>query len=520
MTIQRTIGSASRKLLSGSVLRLGNLVTAALVALLLMPFLVRHLGDRLYGFWSLAAAFIGYYSLLDFGLSSAVSQYICIAIGRGDPAECRKVFNIALRVQSLLGVFALLATGLIAAATPWLCRNPADAALFWRVIVVLGVNAALGFPTRVYQGVLDAEFRFDIQSWLVLLGLILRTALVVCAILAGGGLLALAWMTLFATLPIMALQIFFAKRVAPWARIDSSKIERKRTVALFSYSVYTFLTSIGDSLRSQIDPIVISGFVGLAAVTHYRVASVFIAYYVNAMISSLGTFQPVMSRLHGAGDQAGMEKVFFFATKVSICASVFVGFGLIFWGKAFIGRWMGRSYEDAYWPMVVLSLSALLDVCQSPSIMLLYATFKHRFYMYVNLSEGIINIIVSIVLARSLGILGVALGTLIAAFLIRVVAQPLFVCKASGLHYGAYMRFLSWNLLRCCALIGAAVGLSAWGLRPTYPRLIGSALCATAIYSIGCWLFVFTAREREHLLAATINRHQEAIDPVTAVATP
>ena len=69
---------------------------------------------------------------------------------------------------------------------------------------------------------------------------------------------------------------------------------------------------------------------------------------------------------------------------------------------------------------MVLSLAVLLDVGQNPSISLLYATFKHRFYTYMNCAEGAINLVISLLLARPLGILGVALGTLIGAFIVRV----------------------------------------------------------------------------------------------------
>jgi O-antigen/teichoic acid export membrane protein len=510
--------SAGYKLLSGSVLRMGNLVASALVGLFLLPFIVHHLGDRLYGFWSLTAAFIGYYGLLDLGLTSAISQYLCIAIGRNDPAESQKVFNTALRIQSFLGCLALLATALIAVSAPLFCHNPEDAALFWRVIAILGINAAIGFPARVYGGILEAELRFDIQSGLTLFGLVLRTGLTIWAVLAGGGLLALAWVTLVSSLPAIPVQIWYAKRQAPWARIDVLPVAWARTKSLFSYSAYTAVTMLADTLRFQIDPLVISAFIGLAAVTHYRVATVFMAYFINAMISTGGIFQPVLSQLHGAGDRNALEKVFFFATKVSLCISVFIGFSLISWGKPFINRWMGPHYQDAYWPMVVLSLAVLLDVCQGPSITLLYATFNHRFYTYVNAAEGIINLLVSLLLVRSLGILGVALGTLIAAFVIRIVVQPFFVCRVSELHYSNYMKFLGGNLLRCACLMGAAITISAWGLRSSYPYLVSSAVCAAAVYAAGSWLFVFNRREREQLLAAITNRGRKSIDPAAAVA--
>jgi O-antigen/teichoic acid export membrane protein len=229
----RQIMKSGNKLLSGSVLRMGNLVASALVGLVLLPFIVHHLGDRLYGFWSLAAAFIGYYGLLDLGLTSAISQYLCIAIGRNDPAESQKVFNTALRIQSFIGGLALLATGLLALCAPLFCRTPEDAALFWKVITILGVNAAIGFPARVYGGILEAELRFDIQSGLTLFGLVLRTGLTVWAILAGGGLLALAWMTLLSSLPAIPVQIWMAKRQAPWARIDVLPLEWTRAKSLF-----------------------------------------------------------------------------------------------------------------------------------------------------------------------------------------------------------------------------------------------------------------------------------------------
>lgn len=499
-------------------MRTANLFGAAVSALYLTPLVVHHLGDRSYGFWSLAWSFIGYYGLLDFGISSAVSQYLSIALGSKNEVESRLVFNSAIRFQLMIGCMALAVTGALAAATPLLCKNPSDASVFWKVILILGVNAALSFPVRVYTGVLEAELRFDIQSVLDFVGLILRTVAIAGTVLAGGGLLSLAFASLLSALPIMILQIVFARRESTWARIGNFPLDRKRSKAFFSYSIFTFIATTADTLRFQLDPIVISTFIGLVAVTHYRIASVFARYFIDALLALMRVFQPLLSRYHGAGDEESVHRVFYFATKVTICASVFVCAVIIAFGKPFIVRWMGPNYQDAYTSMVALSLAVFLDVCQSPSVGLLYSTFKHQSYTYINLAEGLINLVVSITLARPLGILGVALGTLIGAAIIRVIAQPIVVCKTSNISYPQYLRFFGGNLLRFGVFIGIAILAAKWTVRPSYLSLSEAVALAAVVYGGGCWLGGFNSAERTQVLQAIgkKTRNRSSLVSITA----
>ena len=77
-----------RKLIHGSGLRVIGLAANTIIGFLLMPFLVHHLGDRNYGFWSLAGAVLGYYGILDFGIVSAV-QFYRGAASDTNAAQCR-----------------------------------------------------------------------------------------------------------------------------------------------------------------------------------------------------------------------------------------------------------------------------------------------------------------------------------------------------------------------------------------------------------------------------------------------
>lgn len=494
--------SLGRQLLSASVLRGCNLVGAALASFFMMPLVVHHFGDRAYGFWSLATAFIGYYSLLDAGLSCSISQHMSVAIGKNDPGECRSVFNMALRIQSALGAVALLVTVVIAVAAPWICRDPEDARLLWKLIAVLGASVALSFPTRVYGGVLEAELRFDVRAALGLVSLALRTGFFLWVVFADKGLLALAWAAALANVPELILQVVFARREAAWARIEWGAANHGETKSLVSYSVYTTISYIADIVRFQIDPFVITAFIGLAAVTHYRIASVFAQYYLQLIFISVGMLWPVLSRLHGRGDQDRLEEVFFSGTKLACVISVLVALGLIGWGQPLIARWMGPTYEDGYLPLVALSLAILFDVSQKPSIDLLYATFKNRVYVWINWIEGLLNLAFSCLLAGPYGIVGVALGTLIAAFLVRILLQPWWVCKVMGLNYPGYMKYFGKNLLVSTSLAAGAIAASSWGLKPNYLWLISSAIVASGLYAAAVWWFIFDRREQSLIFRA------------------
>jgi len=313
--------------------------------------------------------------------------------------------------------------------------------------------------------------------------------------------LGLAWITLLASLPVMALQFFYARREASWARLERASLDRKKIRSLFSYSVFTSIANMADTLRFSLDALVVTVFVGLAAVTHYKVASVFSRYYIGIVIALMGPIQPLLSRLYGQGDRQKLQNVFSFATKISTCISVLICFGVIAWGKPFIIRWMGPAYTDAYLPLILLSLAVFLDVCQSPSIVLLNSTFHHRSYAVMNLAEGLINLLASLLLARPLGIAGVALGTLIGAFFIRVLVQPWQTCKASGIALGAYMKVLGGALARSAILIGPSIVLAAWGLKPNYPYLVASAGFAASVYLAASLWVVFSQAERKQLLS-------------------
>src|SRR5262252_10531662 len=85
-----------------------------LAGFLMSPFLVRHLGDSVYGVWILIGSLAGYLGVLDFGVTPSIIKYIAENRARGDREATNRVVTGGLAVFSLVGIVSLLISGVIA----------------------------------------------------------------------------------------------------------------------------------------------------------------------------------------------------------------------------------------------------------------------------------------------------------------------------------------------------------------------------------------------------------------------
>jgi len=496
------MAGTARKLASGFFFRFANVVATAIASVMVTPFVVHHLGDRNYGLWTLVGTLLGYSGVLELGLAPAVTRYLSRSLGAGDQESCNRVFNTSLRLYLGIGALALLISGALAVLAPWLCHNPADVPLFSKLLLIMGVYMALLLPTRVYKGLLEGHLRFDMTGSFELLGLVLRTGLVFPVLLSGYGLMGLAWLTLLTSLPSMGLLIYFAHRELPFLRIERRYWQHDTARSLFSYSVYSLITNLANILRFKLDSLVVAGYVGLSAVTHYRIGGMLNQYYFDLMSSAFGVFPSVFSRQEGANDYEVLRKTFFFASKLAVCVSSFIGFGLLAWGKPFIILWMGRKYVDSYRVMVILVTGVMVSLWQGPSISLLYGISKHKVYAILNSIEGVANLLLSLLFVHWYGMYGVALGTLVPILVIRLFVLPVYVCRVAGIDFWEYVGKTVRTLASVSGALVIPLLISIKFAAPSYKVLFMLGILSALIYGGVLWIIEFSQGETQILRRA------------------
>jgi O-antigen/teichoic acid export membrane protein len=89
---------------------------------------------------------------------------------------------------------------------------------------------------------------------------------------------------------------------------------------------------------------------------------------------------------------------------------VFGGGLIIIFGKAFIERWLGTGYPDAFPVLVVLVTAMAVEVMIDPARTTMTAMGKIRFVGVLEMIEALLSVVLTIVLIRSHSIFGAALG--------------------------------------------------------------------------------------------------------------
>jgi O-antigen/teichoic acid export membrane protein len=472
----------TERLLTGAFLRALVLFCNVAVSFYLMPLIVRSLGDRFYGLWSLIGFLIGYYGLLDLGISSAVARFISRAFGTKDRNEILYVANTAITFFFIMGIIGAVLSVFASYLSPLFFEARNEIYTFRILVLIMGITTAVSFPMRAIYGLLVARLRYDYFSYIELSQLFLRAALIYYFLNAGYGIITLALITALTQMCGHFLRALLAFKEYPYLKVSLSFFSFTHLRQLFDYGIFSSLSRIANQLRFKVDSYVIVAFANLSLVTHYEIGARLIEYFYLIIKSIVNILMPVFSRYEGENDYDSIRKYFEFTTLISTILATYLGFSLIVFGKAFIQRWMGTSYLDSYYIASILAIGATIDSMQNPMRALLYGLSKHKFYSFVNISEGVTNLALSVTLMGLYNIKGVAIATTIEIIIFRLIVLPFYVCKSINISLRRYyLEILGFTTVKMLLFLVPFAFVVRAFLKPTYFSFFALATIQTIL---------------------------------------
>ena len=469
-----------------------GLLVHALVGFLLSPFILHRLGDQAFSLWVLIFAFVGYFGLLDFGIRSSIVKYTAKFLALGDTDQLSIYLSTSFAFYSAVALAVLLMTACGIFYLHLVFKIPGALLRSAQILFLLaGANVAATFPLSVFAGALEGLQKF---SWLQTsqIGMtLLRAVLTILALTHGGGLLAIGTITI--AMNILGYVVFTCMAVYGLpVRLSPRLVEGKAFRKMAAYGLFAFAILAADKLRFQSYATVIGALITSTAITSFSIAARLVEYAGYAVRSMSQIFTPMSSQFHASGDLLRLQRTFVAGNR----ASAFIVFPLciilIVLGKPIIEAWVGARYLDSYSVLIVLIIPRTLYFAQSTSIRILLGMGRHRLLASVLLLEGVANLLLSLLLVRPLGIVGVAWGTAIPLACTSLLFLPRHLCTVLGMPLGTFLSRAYRLPLVFCTFQAAALWLmnSRFPVH-TYFGILLQIVLSGSVYSVALlWAFL------------------------------
>jgi O-antigen/teichoic acid export membrane protein len=471
--------TAGRLLARNSGLNLLAYGLPLIAAVALIPPLIAGLGEERFGILAIAWMLLGYFSMLDLGISRAVTHAVAERTGAGREEEAARAVRTASVM--LLGLGAALAAAL-ALAAPWLARLfSMPAALEAEttaglVVVAAAIPAVLG--AAVSRAVLEARQRFGVVSAIrVPLGVLTFAAPVLV-------------LPVSAELPVVLGSLAMVRYLA-WGAFalgargtlpgtGGRRFDRGEAARLLRFGGWVTVSNVVSPLMVSADRVVIAAALSSAAVTYYVTPFEVVTKLWIVPAAVLGVLFPAFAASATADPARAAlllrrtgAVVAALLLPVAVLLTAFAQEGLTLWLG---GEFAERSTTVARWLVAGVFVNCLAHA----PFAFLQAAGRPDLPAKLHLVELPLYAGLLIVLVPPLGIEGVA----IAWFARSCIDTALHLALSARLRPGARGAMAEVGAV-------AAVGLAALGLAASLqPQIARGGLVLAMAALAGIYLFM------------------------------
>lgn len=447
-----------RNVASNWVVLVVNLTTTFLVT----PLVVRALGQERYGVWSFLNGLVGYSGLLYLGAGSALAKHIAASAAHDDEAAVNRLASATLTIFGGLG---LLTCAAFVGMSPWIPgligADAAAARETSMACALLGVQSVCSFLTAGYGATLIGRDRFDLANLGRVAATLLRLVVIVLAVRSDQPFVRLmAYLTIGSVVELVG-QWALAHVADPALRVRPTRPRPEELRILYRLALPALTITIATRLVYYTDTTVIGVMLGAAAVGIYALPQQLMEHARTTVSSYAGVLLARLSALHAQGKTEAMRHAYLRSARVTSFAAAFVVVNLIWFGVPFLELWAGPGFgTGGRWVIVWLGL-AIFFASAGVVVATPFYDSMHRLAWpaAILMGEAFLNLGLSVVLARRLGIDGVAIGTCVPAA-IGFLLVPQRLCTWLGVSAWRYFG----TTLGTALIVGAAIALVQWPL--------------------------------------------------------
>lgn len=459
-----------------------TLVSGIILYFFLTPYIVKALGNEVYGINQLLLQTIGYFGIAEMGIGISLSVLLYKELVHNHIENINALLSAAQRIYTIIGVSIAAAGLLFSFFFNDLFSIPAGYALQTQIAFLLYIASAastyfLSVPATLLN---TAQKGYKTYIYQLLRPFLTYGAYIVL-VYYGFSIIGIA----AASFTVSLWYVIGTNRKAyaefPWINIWQSN----KNYEILKTSKYVFVEKLLILVLFQTDIILISYFLGVDKIAGYALYTVFFFYVKefiligsNNIVNGSGELyeRREIDRLYQLWKDS-MSIVFFIATQ--ICAGIFFLF------PYFFKLWIGSELILSNTILFFFALNLFHIITLHPTATILGSQNYYQKRIKGAFAEIIVNITISCLLIPHIGIAGALIGTSIGHYFINAWFIPMLFFQSVNKSFSIYLHMC----LRYGSIV-LLVGLANYFYftKIALPVLHDMSSWNTLI--IGCFLFV------------------------------
>lgn len=403
------------------------------IGLIYTPFLIRILGQSEYGLYSLVASIISYLTVLDLGFGNAIIIYTARYRAKNQKKEEQKLYGMFVVIYTILGIIAAfggIALYLNIGNLFSNSMNIQEIEIAKKMMLVLIFNLAMTFPFSIFGNIIVAYEKFIFSKIIKIIQILIVPAIMIPLLFAGQRSITMVMVTtVINILCLIANAIVCIKLIK--IKFDFGKWNWTLLAEIAAYSFFIFLNQVIDKVNWSVDQFILGTVKGAIAVAIYSVAGQFNTIYLSFSTAISNVLLPKVTKMETENATAeDFTEIFIKTGRIQYIIMALILTGFILFGKTFINFWAGEGYETAYYIACIMMIPVTIPLIQNIGLSILQAKNKYKYRTIIFFAIAILNIIISIPLAKMYGGIGSAIGTSISLVLGQIIILNIYYHKS------------------------------------------------------------------------------------------
>ncbi|MGN1164808.1 MAG: lipopolysaccharide biosynthesis protein [Lachnospiraceae bacterium] len=388
-------------------------------------------GAEFIGLGGTISEILGFLSLAELGISTAISYNLYKPLQQGDKPRIEELVSVIGYLYRKIGLFIFCAGVVISAFIPLIFKDtPFSLGLIYFGFYAILSSAVCTYLINYRQIILSADQKnYVVTAYLQTAGIVKTLIQMAVAYYWGSFYIWFALDLIFALIACVILN----KRIHstyPWlkASVKKGKDAFPQNIELLAFTKKVFVHKMKDFLLNRTDQVMIFAFVSLKMVAYYGNYVLVVSKVSTLLSSALDSFSAGVGNLVAEGDKDREISVFWELIAVRFMVGGVMVFGIYCFIEPFITLWLGNEYVLSHWILVMLMINIFIMQVRGP-VDMFNSAYGHYADVWAAWAEGIINVSVTLIAAPFLGICGILLGKIVSLLAIVVIWKPIYLYR-------------------------------------------------------------------------------------------